>query len=116
MYSHLSAILQIADFHCEVPENIHTPPPLPDGERFCFRPPTPLEWKFHGGLSYPQPPPPGISVIFQLGWVPSGKNICAKKVVALYVYAKDNFFCDEMRKNVFIYVNRVSNELKDVLS
>ena len=35
---------------------------------------------------------PGISLIFQLGWVPSGNNICVKDVVALYYYAKDNFF------------------------
>ena len=36
----------------------------------------------------------------------------------LYYYAKDNFFCDKMRKNLFIYVNTytVSNDLKDVLS
>ena len=26
------------------------------------------------------------------------------------------FFCDKMRKNLFIDVNTVSNELKDVLS
>ena len=31
------------------------------------------------------PRPPRISVIFQLGLVPSGKNICIKKVVALYL-------------------------------
>ena len=37
------------------------------------------------------PPPPGISVIIQLGWVPSVKNICFKNVVALYYYAEDNF-------------------------
>ena len=55
-----------------------------------------MEFPFHGWggggecLSYP--PPPGISVIFQLGWVPSGKNICVKNVVARYYNAKDNFF------------------------
>ena len=63
---------------------------------------------------------PGISVavgILQLGWIPSGKNICVKNVVALYYYAKIIFFCDEIRKNVFIHViNTVSNNLKDVLS
>ena len=36
------------------------------------------------------PPPPGISVIFQLGWVPPGKNTFVKNAVALYFYAKDN--------------------------
>ena len=38
-----------------------------------------------------QTPTPGISVIFQVGWVPSGKDISVKKVVALYFYAKDKF-------------------------
>ena len=50
---------------CAVPENIPTLPP---------------------------PKPPGILVIFQLGWVPSWKDICIKNVVALYYHAKDIFF------------------------
>ena len=57
-------------------------------------PPSPMEGTccFPGGACH-TPLPPGISVIFQLGWVPSGKNICVKNVVALYYqYAKDNFF------------------------
>ena len=58
----------------------------------------------------------GISVIFQLDWVPSEENICVKNVVALYYYAEDNFFYDKMRKNFFIHVNTVSNNLKDALS
>ena len=82
--------------------------PLLHGGHFCFSPPTPLEFPFQGVL------PNGISVISQLGWVPSGKNICAKNVVALYHYAKDNFSCDKMRKNLFIHGNTVSNNLKDV--
>ena len=73
-------------------------------------------WNFHsrGCLSYP--PPPGIVVIFQLGWVPCGKNFSVKNAVALYYYAKDIFFCDKMRINRFIHVNTVSNNLKDFLS
>ena len=31
----------------------------------------------------PPPPPPGISVIFQLGWVTHGKNTFVKNAVAL---------------------------------
>ena len=76
-------------------------------------------WNFHprGYVSYP-PATHGISIIFELGWVPSGKNICVKNVVALYYHAKDNFFCDKMRKNLSFHVNTytVSNNLKNVLS
>ena len=42
--------------------------------------------------------------------------IFVKNVVALYYYVKDIVFCNKMRKNLFIHVNRVSNNLKDVLS
>ena len=92
-------------------ENIDTPPPPPlsHGGHFCFVDPPLL-------LIIPFPPPPGISLIFQLGWVPSGKNICVKDVVALYYYAKDNFFCDKMRKNLFIHFSTVSNNLNDFVS
>ena len=57
----------------------------------------------------------GISVIFQLGWVLAGENICVKNVVALYYCAEDNFFYDKMRKKFFIHVNTMSNSLKDAL-
>ena len=56
------------------------PYPLPHGGHCCFR-----------------PPPPRISVIFQLGLVPPGKNISLKNAVALFFYAKDNCFCDKER-------------------
>ena len=36
--------------------------------------------------------------------------------MALYYYAKDNAHCDKIRKNLFIHVNTVSKNLKDVLS
>ena len=49
------------------------------------------------------PPPPGIFIIFQLGQVPSGKDICVKLLHYTFI-AKDNFFFDKMRKNLFIYV------------
>lgn len=48
----------------------------------CVQTPAPLEFPLRGVLVNPLPP--GISVIFQLGLVHSGKNICVKKVVALY--------------------------------
>ena len=57
----------------------------------------------------------GISVIFQLGWVPAGENICVKNVVALYYCAEDNFFYDKMREKFLIHVNTVCNNLKDAL-
>ena len=74
---------------------------LPTEGTFALDPPPP--WNFHprGYVSDP-PAPPGISVIFELGWIPSGKNICVKNVVALYYHAKDNFFCDKMRKKIFL--------------
>ena len=53
----------------------------------------------------PSPPPPhpkGISMIFQLGSVPTGKNIFNKNGVAQYYYVKDTFFCVKVRKNLFI--------------
>ena len=40
-------------------------------------------------LFFETPPTLGISVIFQLVWVPRGKNISLKNAVALYFYAKD---------------------------
>ena len=47
--------------------------------------PTPLEFPLYTvwGACH-NPPVPGISVNFQLGWVPSGKYICVKNIVALY--------------------------------
>ena len=69
-------------FYCVVPENIHTPI---EGTLFYFRPPHPLEFPLYtvGGVC-DSPPAPGICVNFQLGWVPSGKYICVKNIVALY--------------------------------
>ena len=67
-------------------------------------------------MTYPPHHPIEFPVIFQLGWAPSRKNICVKNVVALYYYTKDNFFCDKMQKNLFIYVGRVSNKLKDIIT
>ena len=82
---------------CVVPKNI---PHVPDRGHFCFRPPTTLEFPFQGVLVIPPPPTPGISVIFQLGLVPPGKNVSLKNAVAQYFYAKDNCFCEKAR-NIF---------------
>ena len=104
---------------CVVPENILTPPPPPSPPRRALKlllPPPSWNFLSRGACHTPRPPPPGNSVIFQLGWVPSRNNICVKNVVALYYYTKVIFFCHKMRKNLFIYVGRVSKKLKDVIS
>ena len=55
-------------------------------------------------MSTPPPlpftPPPGIPVIFQLGWVPSGKNVCVKNVFARYY----KFSWDKMKKYIFSFM------------
>ena len=38
------------------------------------------------------PPPPWLSVIIQLGWVPSEKNICAKSLLH-YIIMRKIIFC-----------------------
>ena len=97
----------------------YTFPPLPSPPRKALtlvHPPPRWNFLSRGACHTPRPLPPGISVIFKLGWVPSRKNICVNNVVALYYNTKDNFFRGKMRKNLFIYVGRVSNKLKDVIS
>ena len=64
-----------------VPENIHT-----STEGTFTLDPTP--WNFRGFPTWLGTP---------------GKNISVKNAVALYYYAKNNCFCDEMRKK-FIHV------------
>ena len=51
----------------------------------------------------PTTPTLGISVIFQLGYLPPRKNIFLKNAIALYFYAKDNCFCEKARK-IFLYM------------
>ena len=82
-------IRTFSSLDCAVPENI---PYLPDGEHFYFTPPTTLEFPFQGVHI---PPTPEISVIFQLGLVPAGKNISLENAVAPYFYAKDDCFCNK---------------------
>ena len=60
---------------CVVPKTIHTPPP-PTGGAFALSPPSP--WNFRN-----------YSTWFGTLWK---EYLCKEKVVALYFYAKDNFF------------------------
>ena len=78
----LSEVSSLIAINCVAPKKTHSPPP--NGGHFCHTPPT-----------------PGISIIFQLGWVPPGKTICVKNAVAQYFYVKDNCFCDKERKKCF---------------
>ena len=55
---------------------------------------SPPPWNFHFRRCLPYPPPPVISLIFHLGWIPPGKNTFLKNAVALYFYVIDNCFCD----------------------
>ena len=64
------------------------------------------------------PPPPRISVIFRLGWelvwYPL-ESIFVRKKKLHYIFMQKIIFSGKMRKNLFIYVNTVSTELKDIL-
>lgn len=53
--------------------------PYPQHGHFCFKPLPILGGACHNPL------PVGISVIFHLGWVPSGKNISLENAVVLYL-------------------------------
>ena len=94
----LSGLSERIFFQCVVSENIHYPPPPhhPTEGTFAKDPLPPPEISIPGGACHT--PYRGISVIIQLVWVPSGKNICVKNIVAttyiilLYYFAKDNFF------------------------
>ena len=97
-------------FHCVVPENIHIstpPPPPPPPTEGAFALDLSLPWNFHSRGTCHTPPPTPWNFRNFSAWLGTvwKENLC-KKVVALYVYAKDNFFCDEMSKNVFIMNSR----------
>ena len=47
------------------------------------------------------PTPPGISLIFQLGWIPPGMNILVKNAFALYFYAI--LFLGYREKKIFMF-------------
>ena len=79
--------ISVVFIKCAVPESIH--PPTMEGS-FALDP-HPLEFPWDC-LSYA--PTTTTSNFFQLGWVPSGKNVSIKNVVALYYYAKDNLFLE----------------------
>ena len=94
----LSGLSERIFFHVVVSKNIPSPPPPhhPTEGTFAKDPLPPPEISIPGGACHT--PYRGISVIIQLVWVPSGKNICVKNIVAttyiilLYYFAKDNFF------------------------
>ena len=66
--------------------------------------PHPPEISIPGGcLSYP-PPTPGISVIFQLGWVTSGKDVCVKKKFLHYIFMRKIMFSAINEKHIFSFM------------
>ena len=93
---------------CVVPENIHSPLPSPPRRAIKLVLPPP-RWNFlsRGSchMSFPPPPPHPLEfpVIFQLGWVPSRKNICVKNVVALYFIRKIIFSAIKCEK-IFLFM------------
>ena len=95
-------IRTFSSLQCVVPENI---PYLPTEGTFILHLPPP--WNFHSRGACHIPPTPGISVIFQLGLVPAGKNISLKNAVAPYFYAKDDCFYDKAWKIIYLYKKSV---------
>ena len=83
-----SSFNEKGNLKCAVPK-ISIPPKK---GTFLNSPPHP--WNFHFRRCLPYPPPRVISLIFQLGWIPPGKNTFLKNAVALYFYVIDNCFCD----------------------
>ena len=89
---------------CVVPEHIHTPPPR---RAICFRsqpPGIPFQEVFVKPPHPPPPPAPRNSVIFQLSWVPSGKNVCVKNIVALYYHTTDFFWGGAKMRKIFSFM------------
>ena len=83
--------------YCVVPEKY--PSPL-----LLLQTPHPPEISIPGGcLSYP-PPTPGISVIFQLGWVTSGKDVCGKKKFLHYIFMRKIMFSAINEKHIFSFM------------
>ena len=92
---------------CVVPENIHSPSPRPHGGHLslCSLHPAGISFQevlvICHSLSPPPPHPLEFPVIFQLGWVPSRKNICVKMLLHYIIIRKIFFFGDKMRKKSF---------------
>ena len=63
----------------------------------------------------PPNPRPGISVIFQLGWVPPGRYITVKMPLHNSFMRKVIVSAIKREKNLFIYVDTVSNNLNFAL-
>ena len=92
-------------------KNIDTPPPHPHGGHFCFRVPT---CTTRGCLTFPLPQPLEFPKFSNLVGYPLEKYF-RQKCHCKILYAKDNCFCDKDGKNIFIYVNTLSNDLNFAL-
>ena len=92
-----------------VPENIHTPPPPPEGT-FALDPHCPRTSIPVGACHTPNFH--HFSTWLGTLW----KEYLCQKCCCTLLFCELIFFCDKMRKNLFIHVNTVSNNLKDVLS
>ena len=75
---------------------------------------TPPGISIPGGACH-TPLPPGVSVIFHVGWELPGNDISIKKGVALCCYAKCNCFRGKVRKKFLIHVNTRCNKLNFAL-
>ena len=101
----------LATSYCVVAKNIYSPHPR---RALLLKTRSPLEFPFQRVLVIP-PTPWNFPLLLNLMGTPWKEYLCQNVVAIYYYYVKDNFFCDKMRKNFFLYVNRVSNYLKDVL-
>ena len=84
----------VGNSNCVGPKNIYTPPPAPKEGTFVLDL-SPPGISIPGGACHTPPPPPVISVIFQLGWGPPGKTISVKKCrfTILLPHSPLNFRC-----------------------
>ena len=81
-------------------------------------PPTPTEGTFfyttRGCLTYPLPQPLEFPKFSNLAGYPLERYF-RQKCRCKILYAKDNCFCDKEGKNIFSYVNTVSDDLNFAL-
>ena len=99
--------LKLPNLYCVVPK-ISIPP----------SPPTPTEGTFfyttRGCLTYPLPQPLEFPKFSNLAGYPLERYF-RQKCRCKILYAKDNCFCDKEGKNIFSYVNTVSDDLNFAL-
>ena len=95
------------------------PCPPYHGGHFALDPPPPLEFPFMGVLVILPPPPSPTRCNFRnfSTWLGTlWKEYLCKKKLLQYILLRKIIFLRENEKNIFIYVNTVSDELKGVLS